>query len=57
MMTEFETIKTALERLGHEIVIMKWTFIDEAWIEDVTAKVTFEFKNGQLDYIDNDKTD
>jgi len=56
-MTEFETIKTALERLGHEIVITKWSFIDEAWIEDLTAKVTFEFKNGQLDHIDNDKTD
>jgi len=56
-MTEFETIKTALERLGHEIVITEWSFIDEAWIEDLTAKVTFEFKNGQLDHIDNDKTD
>ncbi len=56
-MTEFETIKTALERLGHEIVITEWSFIDEAWIEDLTAKVTFEFKNNQLKDIDNDKTD
>lgn len=56
-MTEFETIKTALERLGHKIVVTEWTFIDEASIEDLTAKVTFDFKNGQLDYIDNDKTD
>jgi hypothetical protein len=56
-MTEFETIKTALKRLEHEIVIAEWSFIDEAWIEDLTAKVTFEFKNGQLDFITNDKTD
>lgn len=56
-MTEFETIKTALERLGHNIVITEWKFIDEAWIEDLDAKVTFEFKHDQLDNINNDKTD
>jgi len=56
-MTEFETIKTALERLGHNIIINEWAFIDEVWIEDLDAKVTFEFKHGQLDHIDNDKTD
>lgn len=56
-MTEFEAIKTALERLGHKIVVTKWTLIDEAWIEDETAQVTFEFKNDQLNDIDNDKTD
>lgn len=56
-MTEFETIKTALERLGHDINITKFTFINEAWIEDFTSKVTFEFRNDQLKNIDNDKED
>ena len=56
-MTEFETIKTALERLGHNINITKFTFIKEVWIEDFTSKVTFVFKNDQLESIDNDKED
>ena len=56
-MTEFETIKTALERLGHDINITKFTFINEVWIMDLTSDVTFEFRNGQLKDIDNGKED
>ena len=56
-MTEFETIKIALERLGHDINITKFTFINEVWIMDLTSDVTFEFRNGQLKDIDNGKED
>jgi len=54
-MTEFEVFKTALERQGHEIVVTEWEFLNSAWIEDLTAKVTFAFENDKLDYIINDQ--
>lgn len=54
-MTEFETFKTLLDRIGDEYKITEWKVLDQAWIEDLTTKVTFEFVGGKLTYINNDK--
>lgn len=54
-MTEFETFKALLDRIGDKYEITEWELLDEAWIEDFTTKVVFEFIGGKLTYIDNVK--
>ena len=54
-MTEFETFKALLERIGDNYKITEWKLLDEAWIEDLSAKVVYEFVGGKLTYIDNVK--
>lgn len=52
-MTEFEIFKAAFERCGDEIRVTKWDTINEAMIENKTAKVDFYFKDGKLDCTEN----
>lgn len=47
--------KTILERLGHTLNIEEWRYLDEIWIEDKTAQVTYEFVGNQLTYVWNEK--
>ena len=56
-MTEFETIKTALERIGDTLVITEWKELDEALIKDKTSHVDFWFKGGKLDDVGRDLND
>lgn len=54
-MTEFETIKTALERMGHELEVTEFNFdfFTDKFIEDKTAEVDFSFDNcGKLIAVD-----
>ena len=51
-MTEFDTIKAMLERIGDTLEITTWEKLDgEALIEDKTAHVEFWFKDWKLDYV------
>lgn len=54
-MTEFETIKTILERTGDELKITVWKVINEALIENLTEEVDFWFKDGKLSYMENNR--
>lgn len=54
-MTEFDTIKTALERIGNKLEVIEWELLNEQHIEDHTTQTIYEFKNKQLDYVWNDK--
>lgn len=56
-MTEFDTIKTMLKRVGDSIIITTWEFLDEALIEDVTVRIAFRFKDGKLESISRDDKD
>lgn len=56
-MTELETIKTALERIGDTLVITEWKELGEALIEDKTSHVDFWFKGDKLDYVNRDTSD
>lgn len=56
-MTEFETIKTALERIGDTLVITEWKELGEALIEDKTSHVDFWFKCDKLDDVYRDTSD
>lgn len=47
-MTEFETIKNALERINDNIVITKWENLNEALIEDMSINTEFWFKDDKL---------
>lgn len=50
-MTEFDTIKAMLERIGDTLEITTWENLDDALIEDQTAHVEFWFKDWKLDYV------
>lgn len=50
-MTEFNTIKAMLERIGDTLEITSWEILGEALIEDQTAHVEFWFVNGKLDHV------
>lgn len=54
-MTEFETFKALLDRIGDKYEITEWAAIKEAWIEDYSTGVIFEFIDGKLACITNVK--
>lgn len=54
-MTEFETFKALLDRIGDKYEITEWEAIKEAWIEDLSTGVTFEFVDDKLVCITNTK--
>ena len=54
-MTEFDIIKTALERIGDKLEITEWELLGEQQIEDITTQITYDFKNKQLEYVWNDR--
>ena len=55
-MGEFEIFKEALEKIGAQLDIQSWVFDDytEDLIDDCTHRISYWFRNGQLDYIEND---
>ena len=55
-MTEFETMKKALERAYDKIEIEEWEFDNSALITVELYELTtyYWFKKGKLDYIEND---
>lgn len=54
-MTEFKTMKKALERIYDKIEVEEWEFDNSALItvELFELTVYYWFKDGKLDYIEN----
>lgn len=55
-MTEFETIKTALERIDSKLRITIYDEVNRAYIEDLTNEVDYWFEDGKLELVTNMKT-
>lgn len=55
-MTEFEMMKRALERVCDNIKVKEWDFNNTASItvELFELNIYYHFKDGKLDYIEND---
>ena len=54
-MTEFEIIKTMLERNGDKINVTIWEGLNEALIENLTQDIDFWFTDGKLTYMENNR--
>lgn len=56
-MTEFETIRIALERIGAELKISIFDEVNRSYIEDITHEVDYWFEDGKLELVTNMKLD
>lgn len=54
-MNEFYILKTALERIEHELEIEEWVLLDEQLITDKDEEIDYWFRHGQLVGVDNTK--